>query len=116
MGPNVHNWAVNIFFLIGLLLVLAVGVILLIALLMGFKLWRWNRAERRARNAHLRERYRPNGEPYPPAARGICDRCGHVSEKVYHLPTGQRLCPYDYDVLYPPGDVDAGSRPPEALA
>ena len=29
---------------------------------------------------------------FPPAAAGLCDRCGRVFESVYYLPSGTRLC------------------------
>jgi hypothetical protein len=43
----------------------------------------------RRRRAQRRWR-RPAG---PPTARGLCDECGRVHERVAHLPTGARLCP-----------------------
>jgi hypothetical protein len=43
----------------------------------------------RRRRAQRRWR-RPDG---PPTARGLCDECGLVHERVAHLPTGARLCP-----------------------
>jgi hypothetical protein len=112
---NLHNWALNIFFLVGVLLALGVGMFLLVALLTGLKLWRWSRAERQIRDEYMRERYRPDGQPYPPAARGICDRCGGAFEKVYYLPTGQKLCQYDYDVLHPPVIEDTDDGTPSEL-
>jgi len=90
----------NIYLLIGLLIVLAVGLALLLATLTGVNLGIWHLLERRERTRQHAERYRPDGEPYPPAGRGICDRCGRPFEKVYHMPSGERLCPEDYNDLH----------------
>ena len=40
----------------------------------------------------------PDGKPYPPSGRGLCDNCSKVVEKVYFLPSGRRLCPKCYKV------------------
>jgi hypothetical protein len=94
------HFALNIFVLIGLLIALAAGVILLIAALIGLKLWIWHVAKRRSDARYQRERFRSDGELFPPAGRGLCDRCGEAYEKVYYLPSGERLCPDDYRTLY----------------
>lgn len=40
----------------------------------------------------------PDGKPYPPSGRGLCDKCSKVVEKVYFLPSGRRLCKRCYKV------------------
>ena len=47
--------------------------------------WRANRAK-----------FDRAGRPYPPAGRGMCDSCSRPFETVYHLPSGNRLCPKCY--------------------
>ena len=100
MFVDFRTFAQNIYLLIALLLVLAVGVVLLLATVTGVKLGIWHLRERHERARHRRERFRPDGKPYPPAGRGICDRCGQPFEKVYHMPSGERLCPDDYNALH----------------
>lgn len=45
--------------------------------------------------------HRADGTPYPPAGRGICERCSGAFDKVYFLPGGERLCPACYDIVVP---------------
>ena len=82
----------NIFVLIGLLLAAGVAVVVIVAAWTGLKigLWRWRRQQGEAEER--RRRIRPDGQPYPPASRGICGDCARVSETVYHQPDGSRLC------------------------
>ncbi len=40
----------------------------------------------------------PDGKPYPPSGRGLCDNCSKVVEKVYFIPSGRRLCKRCYKV------------------
>jgi hypothetical protein len=102
MGFDPRVFGANIFLLIGLLLAAAVGFLLLITVWMLVKAWLWQIAERREKRRVHRESFRPDGEPYPPFDRGICDRCGRAIDKVYYLPSGERLCPEDYEKLYGP--------------
>ncbi len=95
-----QNWVAGIFVLIALLILLAVGLLAIIAVITLLRVWSGHVAQRRAAEQLHRERFRPDGTPYPPTARGICDRCGKAFEKVYYLPSGQRLCPEDYEALH----------------
>jgi hypothetical protein len=52
----------------------------------------WRAQARDAQQAAARARLREDGQPYPPADRGLCDVCARPFEKVYHLPSGQRMC------------------------
>ncbi len=81
-----QTFGLNLWLIIGAV-VLAGGVFLSVLLMitaMRAGIWqiRRRRAQRRWR--------RPAG---PPTARGLCDECGRVHERVAHLPTGARLCP-----------------------
>ncbi len=40
----------------------------------------------------------PDGNPYPPLGRGLCDNCGKGVDMVYFLPSGKRLCKRCYKV------------------
>jgi hypothetical protein len=75
-------------------------VVLVIAAWTAIKLMIWHMRDRGDEAKHRRETFRPDGVPYPPASRGLCDRCGRSFEKVYHLPSGERLCPDDYHALH----------------
>jgi len=100
MTADLSIFAGNIALLIGLLIALAVGLFVVIAAWTSIKLIIWRTREHRAEAAHRRETLRPDGVPYPPASRGLCDRCGQTFEKVYYLPSGERLCPDDYNATY----------------
>jgi len=77
-------------------------VMFVIALVRG-RLWE-GRVRAARRQAH-RDRHRADGTPYPPTGRGMCDRCQQAFEKVYHLPSGRRLCPDCYELEVPLGPV-----------
>lgn len=73
---------------------LVAGLVIFLIALVRFQIWRLR--QRRAYAQALAAKTQPNGEPYPPAGRGLCDRCGQAFDKVYHLRSGQRLCPACY--------------------
>ena len=52
----------------------------------------WGRARDRAEAEARRAKYRPDGQPYPPSDRALCDVCARVCRKVYYLESGQRVC------------------------
>jgi hypothetical protein len=83
---------VNLAIIIGGLIVLAVSLILMMALLTGFKYFVWRGRRASAEAAERRKRWRPDGSPLPPAGRGICTACARASEVVFHLEDGRRLC------------------------
>jgi hypothetical protein len=43
-----------------------------------------------------KRKFLPDGRPVPPAARGICQVCQNTYDRVYHFPSGTRLCPACY--------------------
>jgi len=55
----------------------------------------WDQVKKNHR-LHEQNKYRPDGQPYPPTRRGLCDNCGLACEKVYYLSSGARLCPDCY--------------------
>lgn len=93
---NLRNFALNIYFLIGLLLALGIAAVWIITCWTSIKIWLWNIRRRQAEAAEHQRRFRPDGQPYPPASRGVCEGCAQALDEVYHLPTGQRLCPECY--------------------
>ena len=103
-----EQFAESMLFFLSLLMFLAVGVIGSIAAWMLVKLLTQRRRRRRAEARRSREKLGHNGEPLPPASPGLCDRCGRPFGRVYHLPSGQRLCPDDYDKAYGPSKPSPG--------
>lgn len=85
---------------IGLPLLLALMVLLIIAVLIFIKWVEWKMEVLAVRRAYLKEHFRPDGTPYPPFGRGMCDRCAQVFDKVYYIPD-RRLCPACYDAEFP---------------
>ena len=94
VSPQV--FALNIYFLIGLLIAAAVATVLIIAFWTSIKIWIWRVRCRKSETAEHRRRFQPDGQPYPPASRGVCEGCARALNEVYHLPSGQRLCPECY--------------------
>ncbi len=80
-------------FIVAIILLIVALVCLAIAL---FRLWLRDLQIQRDRDLERREKFRPDGKPYPPADRGICDCCSQLNEKVYYIQSGQRLCPDCY--------------------
>lgn len=99
-GATMSMFGGNIYLLIGLLMMLALALLVIIALWTSIKIWLGHMALRRAERQRRCDRFRSDGKPYPPASRGICHRCGRSVPKVYHLPSGERLCPDDYEALH----------------
>ncbi len=82
----------SIYLLIGFLFVVIVGggVTLLIVSIVRGRRWEKTVAAEveRVRLAKLR----PDGEPWPPFGRGMCEACARAFDKVYYLADGRRLC------------------------
>ena len=73
--------------------VLAVGLVVLVAAVVGLRAWLFRRRQRAAEEVARRARLGPDGQNLPPAAPGFCDLCGRPFDRVYHLPDGTRRCP-----------------------
>ena len=73
------------------------------AILVSLRWQRWRAAVRKACRQTEAARIRPDGKPFPPAERGMCDACRRPFEKVYYLPDNRRLCPGCYKAEFPFG-------------
>ena len=77
--------------------VIAFAFILLITVL-TLKNWiKWKIEFERAARQDWKETHRPDGKPYPPAARGICQQCEKYSPCVLSTHDGHRICKSCYD-------------------
>jgi len=83
--------------IVGLIVILLLGV----AAMTMVRVWEWPRLLRNERRRRWRQKFRPDGRPYPPSAAGLCDECQQAFEKVYYMPTGRRLCPDCYNRVEP---------------
>ena len=90
--PDLKNFAINIYFLIGLLIALAVLLALVVAVWTLVKVLLWRSRRNRADAQEAARKLQPDGTPYPPAGPGVCHCCQRASDTVFHLPSGQRLC------------------------
>ena len=77
--------------------VLAIFVLAVVGILIGISWARWNRKQKQAKREAHAMKYRPDGVPYPPTGRGMCDCCERASEKVYFMDDGTRACPECYE-------------------
>jgi hypothetical protein len=87
----------NIWLLVGILLLGVVAIGVLIAAWTGVNIIVWKLRTRKAQTDYRRERFRPDGTPYPPSARGICERCKTVYPRVYYVESVGRLCPEHFE-------------------
>ncbi|QDV89574.1 hypothetical protein RAS2_06440 [Phycisphaerae bacterium RAS2] len=103
MNPQLTMFGQNIFLLIGIAMLLAIIAIVLFAAVMGWRVWRFQRQQHDVdREFEKFTGKPPSAKPdaadlppdpnLPPMAQGICNECGRVFPKVYHLPDGERLC------------------------
>jgi len=92
LAINLKMWAVNIYFLIGLLFALVILLVVGILLYAYIRGQLWRASVKRAERLDYQQKHRPDGSALPPVARGICDSCATTSEKVYFLASGTRLC------------------------
>ena len=97
---NFSMWGANMYLLIGLLLFLAAGAVVVVALWTGLKVWMWRIRQRRAWAEYRRQSQRADGRRYPPFTGGVCDHCKRVSKKVYHPASGPRLCSSCYEMFW----------------
>jgi hypothetical protein len=87
---------INMMLLVSLLVLGVIGLILLIAAWTGVKIGLWHFRRKRAERDEQSRKQAPGGASGLPVGRGLCSRCGTVSDPVYHLPSGERCCPACY--------------------
>ena len=87
----------NLYFLLGFWFWVFVAVAAIIVAWTVLKMLLWV-SQKKASDRKLRERKTDaDGGTCLPVSRGICTRCGQFHDKVYHLPSGVRLCRGCYD-------------------
>jgi hypothetical protein len=104
MMANLRMFGGSLHLLIGLLIVAAVVLVVILVAWTTFNVAIWRSRREKADQAERRRRFRPDGQPYPPAGRGLCDSCARGFDKVYYLPSGRRLCPECYERCAAAGD------------
>ena len=102
---DIKTFTQNMYFLIGLLLALAVLLTAAVGVWKLLKVAVWRSRQEEAEEQGHRQKLRPDGTPYLPTAPGICQRCQRALDLVYHLPSGERLCSDCYAV------TSGGTRP-----
>jgi len=75
---------------------LIAGIIVIATLIGIIKAWLKGLELRAWRKVAKDQKLRPDGIPYPPSGRGMCDTCEKAYDKVYYLPDGRRICPGCY--------------------
>ena len=110
MIPDPANFVIGIHLLIGALVVLAVVLLVALAAYIAVRHYKRQAAIAMERRAAEAAKYRPDGLPYPPTGRGLCDRC-HAVGLVYHAPQ-QKLCKTCYLALFAQGMAAAPTDRP----
>ena len=89
---QLEMFGVNMRLLLGLIMGLILLFLLVVGTWTGIKIWVFRRRQRsETRDALIRSRG-SDGHPLPPIGEGVCERCQIVSDKLFHLPSGARLC------------------------
>lgn len=89
---QLEMWRLNTQFLIGVVACLGVGLVFIFMFWTVLRTWLSAIGQRHSQRRFLDRKRDARGNPLPPTAKGLCDRCGTVSETVYYLPSGERLC------------------------
>lgn len=97
--PSPEQITLRMWWALGVIFFIFLGGVVLFLLYTAGKLLRWRSARKRAEQRAAEEKLGPDGRPQPPAAGGLCDRCGRADEKVYYLKSGARLCGDCYEAL-----------------
>lgn len=91
---------INLMILVALLILAVVGFVVLVASWTGLKIGIWHFRRKRADRQEQQRKQRPEDKAALPVGRGLCNRCGTVFNEVYHLPSGERICPACYQQFY----------------
>lgn len=112
IAQDVRMWAQNIYFLIGVLIFGSICAVILIGLYIGLRVWIFKANQDRSMAEYYKRTRRADGKMYPPFAVGICEQCKGIRKKVYHLHTGERLCPECYEPFW--RSAEKWTEPPPA--
>jgi hypothetical protein len=85
-------FGLNMRLLLGLIVFLILLFLVVVGSWTGIRIWVFRRRQKREQHDALIRSHRPDGTPLPPMGEGVCERCQTVSEALYHLPSGRRLC------------------------
>ncbi len=97
--PN--TFALNMFLILGALILLGAAFIVLIATWTGVKVCICIIQRRRAERTWLRVSRRADGKPYPPFVEGICGECRRGGRKIFFPPDSDKtLCPACYEEFW----------------
>ena len=91
-------------------IVVALLFVAVLSLIIAIKWWRFSHRQKRADAEARAAALRPDGLPYPPAGRGMCEACTRAFDKVYFMPNGRRLCPDCYHSSEMPQDQPAAAE------
>ncbi len=91
------TFGLNLYLIIGALVLLALVVFLLLVFVMGLKTLWFLAARRRAQLEHFRQTRRADGQLYPPYLEGVCDVCKRGGRKIYFPQAGVSMCPLCYE-------------------
>jgi len=94
---QLEMFGLNIYVIIGGLLVLAFASVVLVGVWTALRIWIFRARQRRAWAAHRRQTRRADGKMYPPIARGVCEACGQSSTRIYYPTSGPSLCAPCYE-------------------
>jgi len=89
---QLDSFALDMRFLLGLIIFLVILFIVVIAAWTGVKVWLFRSRQKREQQRVYARTHLPDGRPIPPTGEGVCEQCQGVFDKVYHLPSGRRLC------------------------
>jgi hypothetical protein len=96
---QIKMFGANLYLIIGALIFLSVVLILIFVAWTAAKAGLWQFRRRRFAQNENRRKIGPDGRPYPPVGRGVCQVCNRAHEEVYYLPSGERRCPACYEEL-----------------
>ncbi len=99
---QLDSFALDMRLLLGLLVFLGLLLILVVAAWTGAKIWIHHAKLKQERREGFKRTHDRHGRPLPPTAEGICEQCQTPSDKVYHLPSGRRLCAACYESQHEP--------------
>lgn len=89
---DIRTFGLNLHLIIGVVVVGLLAIVLGLVAWTLLRLAAWKAQVRLVQEQAARAGLREDGQAYPPADRGLCDVCARAFEKVYHLPSGQRMC------------------------